>query len=69
MSTIKLIFQILQITIVRIQAEYIMEISEDGTELTVSSPIEDPIVVRHYLLFSFKASNHGTIRSGRKSWD
>ena len=51
------------------ETEYIMEISEDGTELTVSSPIEDPIVVRHYLLFSFKASNHGTIRSGRKSWD
>ena len=51
------------------KAEYVMEISEDGTELTVTSPIEDPIVVRHYLLFSFKASNHGTIRSGRKSWD
>jgi len=49
--------------------EYVMEISEDGADLMVASPIKDPIVVRHYLIFSFKAINHGVIRSGRRSWD
>ncbi len=49
--------------------EYFMEISEDGSELMVASPIDDPIIVRHYLIFSFKAINHGFIQNGRKSWE
>ena len=48
---------------------YNIEISEDGTELTVSSPIDSPIIRNEYLLFAFKANNHGMIKSGRKSWD
>ena len=49
--------------------EYLMEISEDGTDLMVSSPINEPIIVRHYLIFTFKASNHGVIKAGRRSWE
>ena len=48
---------------------YIIEINEDGTELTVSSPIDEPIIRSEYLLFAFKAVSHGMIKSGRKSWD
>ena len=49
--------------------QYVMEISEDGTDLVVTSPIEDPIIESHYLIFSFKAVNHGVIMGGRKSWE
>ena len=48
---------------------YIMEISDDGSELMISSPIQDPVVESYYLLFSFKAMNHGVIKGGRKSWE
>ena len=48
---------------------YILEISDDGATFTVSSPIIDPIIKRHYLLFAFKATNHGLIKGGRKSWE
>ena len=46
-----------------------VDISEDGSVFTVSSPIDNPIIKRHYLLFAFKAKNHGSIKGGRKSWD
>lgn len=46
-----------------------MNVSEDGSIFTVSSPIDIPIVDRHYLLFAFKAKNHGFIKGGRKSWE
>jgi len=49
--------------------QYAIEISEDGTDLVVSSPITEPVIEPHYLIFSFKASNHGVIRGGRKSWE
>tara|TARA_Y100001934_G_C12332097_1_gene765654 strand:+ start:1345 stop:2091 length:747 start_codon:yes stop_codon:yes gene_type:complete len=49
--------------------EYVIEISEDGSEFMVASPIDEPIIVRHYLIFSFKARNHGVIKAGRKSWE
>ena len=49
--------------------EYVIEISEDGTDLIVSSPIVDPIIESHYLIFSFRAASHGAIRGGRKSWE
>ena len=48
---------------------YIMEISDDGSELMISSPIQDPVVESYYLLFSFRAMNHGVIKGGRKSWE
>ena len=48
---------------------YNLEISDDGSTLTISSPISVPIIKRHYLLFAFKATNHGLIKGGRKSWD
>ena len=46
-----------------------IDITEDGSTFTVSSPIDTPIIKRHYLLFSFKAKNHGSIKGGRKSWE
>ena len=46
-----------------------ININEDGSTFTVSSPIKSPIIKRHYLLFSFKAKNHGFIKDGRKSWE
>tara|TARA_A100001011_G_C14100525_1_gene752602 strand:- start:63 stop:803 length:741 start_codon:yes stop_codon:yes gene_type:complete len=46
-----------------------INISEDGSTFTVSSPIDIPIIKRHYLLFAFKAKNHGSIKGGRKSWE
>ena len=49
--------------------EYVIEISEDGTDLIVSSPIVDPIIESHYLIFSFRAASHGAIRGGRQSWE
>lgn len=48
---------------------YKSDISQDGSSLTISSPIELPIIERYYLLFTFKAENHGFIKDGRKSWE
>ena len=48
---------------------YKSEISGDGSALTISSPIEIPIIERYYVLFTFKAENHGFIKDGKKSWD
>ncbi|MBA66038.1 MAG: hypothetical protein CMG55_09585 [Candidatus Marinimicrobia bacterium] len=48
---------------------FVVDISEDNENLTVSSPIKEPIIKRHYLLFAFKAANHGVIKGGRKSWN
>ena len=48
---------------------YIMEISDDGSDLMISSPIQDPVVESYYLLFSFRAMNHGVIKGGRRSWE
>ena len=45
------------------------EISEDGSSLTISCPIEIPIIKKYYILFTFKAENHGFIKDGRKSWE
>ena len=49
--------------------KYLMDINQDGNELIVSSPIDEPIIESHYLIFSFKALNHGVIKDGRKSWE
>ena len=45
---------------------YNIEIFDDA--ITVSSPIE-LIEEDRYMLFTFKATNHGFIKDGRKSWD
>ena len=45
------------------------DITENGSSLTVSSPIDVPIIERYYLLFKFKADNHGLIKDGRRSWE
>ena len=49
--------------------EYVLEIIDDGTDLMISSPIQEPVVESHYIIFSFKAINHGVIKGGRKSWE
>ena len=48
---------------------YSIEIQDGGKDLIVSSPIVEPIIRSEYLLFSFKATSHGMIKNGRKSWD
>ena len=48
---------------------YLININEDGSELTIASPIQEVIEKPRYLLFSFKAKSHGIIKDGRKSWD
>ncbi len=45
---------------------YNIEIFDDA--ITVSSPIE-LIEEGRYMLFTFKATSHGFIKDGRKSWD
>ena len=45
---------------------YNIEIFDDA--ITVSSPIE-LIEEDRYMLFTFKATSHGFIKDGRKSWD
>ena len=49
--------------------EYVIEVIDDGTDLMISSPIQEPVVESHYIIFSFKATNHGVIKGGRKSWE
>ena len=48
---------------------YLLEISGEGADLIVSSPIKEPIIEPRYLIFAFRAGSHGVIKSGRKSWD
>ena len=48
---------------------YDLEINSEGSQLSVSSPIEDPIVEPRYLIFAFRAGSHGVIQGGRRSWD
>ncbi len=48
---------------------YKINISEDGSSLIISSPIDTPIINSYYVLFAFKAKNHGSIKDGRKSWE
>jgi hypothetical protein len=48
---------------------YYLEINEEGSQLSVSSPIDEPIVEPRYLIFAFRAGSHGVIQGGRRSWD
>ncbi|MBH09451.1 MAG: hypothetical protein CMG74_03685 [Candidatus Marinimicrobia bacterium] len=48
---------------------YKVNISDDGSSLRVSSPINEVVKKPRYFLFSFKANNHGVIKDGIRSWD
>ncbi|MFQ6677904.1 MAG: hypothetical protein ACE5D0_06240 [Fidelibacterota bacterium] len=48
---------------------YQITISEDNNSVRVASPITDVYKERRYLIFSFKAQNHGYISDGIRSWD
>lgn len=48
---------------------YVITISEDQSSLKVASPITQPYVEGRYLLFSFRAENHGFINDGVRSWE
>ncbi len=48
---------------------YKITISEDNSSVRVASPITDVYKERRYLIFSFKAHNHGYINDGIRSWD
>jgi len=48
---------------------YLINIKNKGSQVRVESPIEDIVKESKYLIFSFKANNHGYIDDGRNSWD
>jgi hypothetical protein len=48
---------------------YIITISEDQSSLKVASPITQLYIEGRYLLFSFRAENHGFINDGVRSWE
>ena len=48
---------------------YLISLKDDGNTVRVESPIAETIVRRRYVLFAFKADNHGFIDDGSKSWD
>ena len=48
---------------------YLISVKDEGNAVRVDSPIEEVISRRRYVLFSFKAENHGFINDGSRSWD
>ena len=48
---------------------YLISVSDDKSGIRVASPITDMYKERRYLIFSFKAGNHGYINDGVRSWD
>lgn len=48
---------------------YEITVKNEGKVVRVDSPIEEPVVESRYLVFSFKAENHGYIDDDNKSWD
>ncbi len=48
---------------------YLIAVSDDKSGVRVASPITDVYKERRYLIFSFKAGNHGYINDGVRSWD
>ena len=48
---------------------FLISLENEGNAVRVESPIEETIVRRRYVLFAFKAGNHGFIDDGSKSWD
>jgi len=51
------------------QKPYLISIQGEGNAVRVDSPIEETVVRNRYAIFAFKASNHGFIDDGTKSWD
>lgn len=48
---------------------YKIDVADDRNSVRVASPITDIYKERRYLIFSFKAHNHGYINDGIRSWD
>ncbi len=48
---------------------YKITVSDDNRSVRVASPITDVYKENRYLIFSFKAQNHGYINDGVRSWD
>jgi len=48
---------------------YLITVKEGSSAVRVESPIKEPVVDNRYLVFAFKAENHGYIDDGKKSWD
>ena len=48
---------------------YKITVANDQSSVRVASPITDLYMERRYLIFSFKANNHGYINDGINSWD
>ena len=48
---------------------YLITIKDEGNTVRVDSPIEDTVVRKRYVIFAFKADNHGFVDDGSKSWD
>lgn len=47
---------------------FVIEVDSLSTELSIASPITDTYVERRYLLFRFRARDHGKIVNGEASW-
>ena len=48
---------------------YLISVRDEGNAIRVDSPIEETVVRKRYVIFAFKADNHGFINDGIKSWD
>ena len=48
---------------------YKITVTDDKSSVRVASPITELYKERRYLIFSFKANNHGYINDGLRSWD
>ena len=52
-----------------IEKPYLISVKDEGNAVRVDSPIEETVVRKRYVIFAFKADNHGFINDGTKSWD
>ena len=48
---------------------YKITIADNQSSVRVASPITELYKENRYLIFSFKANNHGYIKDGLRSWD
>ena len=46
---------------------YLISLKDEGNVIRVDSPIEETVVRKRYVIFAFKADNHGFINDGTKS--
>ena len=52
-----------------VEKPYLISVKDEGNAVRVDSPIEETVVRKRYVIFAFKADNHGFINDGTKSWD